>query len=81
MVAREYPVGTVFEFDTLDELREFDPRFLENVDSEAFDNIVAALGCDKDDIRDVYPLKQGLTNLSCHIRVGDSCLLYTSRCV
>lgn len=38
---------------------------------EAFDNIVAALGCDKDDIRDVYPLKQGLTNLSCHIRVGD----------
>lgn len=56
MVAREYPVGTVFEFDTLDELREFDPRFLENVDSEAFDNIVAALGCDKDDIRDVYPL-------------------------
>ena len=76
MVAREYPVGTVFEFDTLDELREFDPRFLENVDSEAFDNIVAALGCDKDDIRDVYPLKQGLTNLSCHIRVGDSEYVY-----
>lgn len=76
MVAREYPAGTVFEFDTLDELREFDPYFLRNVDSEAFDNIVSALGCSKDDIRDVYPLKQGLTNLSCHIRVGDAEYVY-----
>lgn len=76
MVAREYPDGTVFEFDTLDDLREFDPHFLENVDSEAFDNIVAALGCRKDDIRDVYPLKQGLTNLSCHIRIGDDEYVY-----
>lgn len=76
MMACEYPAGTIYEFDTLDELREFDPNFLENVDSEAFDNIVAALGCSKDDIRDVYPLKQGLTNLSCHFRVGDAEYVY-----
>lgn len=76
MVAREYPAGAVFEFDTLDELREFDPYFLRNVDSEAFDNIVSVLGCSKDDIRDVYPLKQGLTNLSCHIRVGGAEYVY-----
>ena len=70
------PLESLQDVFSLDELREFDPRFLENVDSEAFDNIVAALGCDKDDIRDVYPLKQGLTNLSCHIRVGDSEYVY-----
>ena len=58
--------GTIFEFDSLDELKEFDPLFLENIDSEIFDNIVSVLGCTKTEIHDVYPLKQGLTNLSCH---------------
>lgn len=76
MVARPYPAEMVHEFDTLDELREFDSHFIENVDSLAFDNIVAALGCEKADICDVYPLKQGLTNLSCHVRVGDDEYVY-----
>lgn len=66
MTARRYPAGTIFEFDSLDEVRQFDPLFLENLDSEVFDNIVRVLGCKKGDIHDVYPLKQGLTNLSCH---------------
>ena len=70
MVVRPYEDGIIHEFDSLDELREFDPYFLSNVDSEVFDNIVAVLGCDKNDIHDVYPLKQGLTNLSCHFAVG-----------
>lgn len=76
MVAREYPRGVIHEFDSLDDLRDFDPQFLENVDSQAFDNIVSVLGCRKSDICDVYPLKQGLTNLSCHIRVGDQEYVY-----
>lgn len=66
MVVRPYSEGVINEFDSLDELRAFDPAFLENVDSEIFDNIVQVLGCDKSEIHDVYPLKQGLTNLSCH---------------
>ena len=76
MVARPYPAEMIHEFDALDDLREFDPHFIENVDSLAFDNIVAALGCEKTDIHDVYPLKQGLTNLSCHVRVGDGEYVY-----
>lgn len=76
MVAREYPEGVVHEFDSLDDLRAFDPQFLENVDSQAFDNIVSVLGCSKNDICDVYPLKQGLTNLSCHVRIGDDEYVY-----
>ena len=71
MVARRYPAGTIFEFDSLDEVRQFDPLFLENLDSEVFDNIVAVLGCEKSAIHDVYPLKQGLTNLSCHFATAD----------
>ncbi len=76
MFARPYEPGDIHEFDSLDELRDFDPQFLENVDSEAFDNIVSVLGCKKSDICDVYPLKQGLTNLSCHFRVGDGEYVY-----
>lgn len=76
MEALKLPSGTVFEFDSLDQLNEFDPLFLENVDSEIFDNIVAVLGCDKTEIRDVYPLKQGLTNLSCHFATNDGEYVY-----
>ena len=71
MVAREYPRGMINEFDSLDQLRNFDPRFMENVDSRIFDNIVSILHCDKDDIHEFWPLKQGLTNLSCHFSVGE----------
>lgn len=76
MVARPYSAEMVHEFDALDDLREFDPHFIENVDLLAFDNIARALGCKKTDICDVYPLKQGLTNLSCHVRVGDAEYVY-----
>ena len=76
MVLRPYPAGAINEFDSLDELRAFDPHFLENVDSEIFDNIVAILGCTKAEIHDVYPLKQGLTNLSCHFATNDGEYVY-----
>lgn len=76
MMARRYPAGSIFEFDSLDEVRAFDPLFLENLDSEVFDNIVATLGCTKGEINDVYPLKQGLTNLSCHFATADGEYVY-----
>ena len=76
MVCRKYDSGIIHEFDSLDELREFDPFFLENVDSEVFENIVSVLGCEKSDVHDVYPLKQGITNLSCHFAVGGEEYVY-----
>ena len=76
MVLRPYPAGVINEFDSLDELRVFDPHFLENVDSEIFDNIVNVLGCTKAEIHDVYPLKQGLTNLSCHFATNSGEYVY-----
>lgn len=76
MIIRKYPPGTIYEFDSLDELRQFDPLFLENIDSEVFDNIERTLGCSKRDIGDIYPLKQGITNLSCHFRTPDGEYVY-----
>lgn len=76
MVVKKYSENAIFEFDSLDEVREFDPLFLENVDSEVFNNIVSILQCNKNDIRNVYPLKQGLTNLSCHFEVNNQEYVY-----
>lgn len=76
MVMRPYPTGVINEFDSLDELRAFDPHFLDNIDSEIFDNIVSILNCSKAEIHDVYPLKQGLTNLSCHFATNDGEYVY-----
>ena len=76
MEARKFEPGMIYEFDSLDEMKDFDPLFLENIDSEIFDNICAVLGCKKSEIRDVYPLKQGLTNLSCHFATDDGEYVY-----
>lgn len=76
MRMKKYPSDYIFEFDSLDEVRKFDPYFLENINSKIFDNIEAVLKCDKNDVSDVYPLSQGLTNLSCHFRVGDEEYVY-----
>ena len=76
MVINRCETGTIFEFDSLDELREFDPLFLENIESAIFDNIVSVLGCTKSEIHDVYPLTQGLTNLSCHFATNSGEYVY-----
>lgn len=76
MVIRKYPAGVIYEFDSIDELRTFDPNFIENIDSEVFDVITRVLGCKKSEISDFFPLKQGITNLSCHFRVGDAEYVY-----
>ncbi|QPL05835.1 MULTISPECIES: phosphotransferase [Actinomyces] len=76
MVVRPYPEGVINEFDSLDELRAFDPGFMENLDSEVFTHIALTLGCDPNDVSDFYPLKQGITNLSCHFSVGDDEYVY-----
>ncbi len=64
MRIRRYAAGVLNEFDSLDDLRRFDPYFIDNVDSSILDNIESVLGCTRDAIRDITPIKQGLTNMS-----------------
>ena len=76
MDVRKLESGTVHEFDSLDEMKDFDPLFLENVDVDIFNHIESVLGCNRSEIRDVYALKQGLTNLSCHFTVDSGEYVY-----
>ena len=76
MAIRRYERPIIHEFDSLDDLREFDPLFLDNIDSAIIDNITGALGCSRAEICDVYPLKESLTNLSCHFSTNDGEYVY-----
>lgn len=70
MDIRRYPAGQVLEFDSVDELMEFDPSFLAKVECPALDNIVDVLGCERTQLHGFYPIKNGLTNLTFHFAVG-----------
>lgn len=49
----------ILEFDSLKELREFDPRYRNNTGSSVMRQIAAALSCEEQDIADIRPLKKG----------------------
>ena len=76
MEIRRYPEDVIHEFDSLAELETFDGNFITNVDSEIFDNIVSVLGCTREEIKDFCPLKQGITNLSCHFSTNEGEWVY-----
>ena len=76
MYIKRYDKGIINEFDSLDEVRDFDPTFIKNVNSQVFSNICSVLKCDVEEIHDIYPLKQGLTNLSFHFRTNSGVYVY-----
>lgn len=76
MVVRKYPDGIIWEFDSLDEVSVFDPAFIQNVDSEIFDNICSVLDCDRSAVCGVVPISQGLTNLSFKFEVHSAPYVY-----
>lgn len=64
MYIRKYDDGIIFEFDTLDDLRKYDPKYINNTDSRIIKNICSVLDCDEADIKNIIPIKKGLTNTS-----------------
>lgn len=62
--SREFSIGSIFEFDNIDDLRAFDSEFLLNVDSEIIENITETLHCNPNDISNIEVINAGLTNVS-----------------
>lgn len=56
--------GAVVEFNSIDDLRQFDSDFLYNVDSEIITNICNTLKCSPNDISNINVINAGLTNVS-----------------
>ncbi len=76
MYMRPYKKGEIREFDSLYQLQDFDPLFIENVASNVLDNICATLNCQRGDISNVKPIKKGLTNLSFYFECRGEAFVY-----
>lgn len=57
MKIRKYPNDYIFEFDTLDELREFDDTYVDDTRSEILKKVVGKLGVEQKAIREVRAFK------------------------
>lgn len=64
MEIKEYPADAIFEFDSLDELREFDSNYVNHTHSKIMNNIAKVLDCKESDILNFKAIKEGLTNTS-----------------
>ena len=66
----------VLEFDCIDDLRQFDSEFLENVDSEIIMNICKTIHCNPSEIVNIQVIQAGLTNVSFEFTVGNIRYVY-----
>lgn len=64
LFAKEYKEGEIIEFNSIEDLRQFDADFLYNVDSDIINNICATLNCNPNSIKDIHVINAGLTNVS-----------------
>ena len=56
--------GNVYEFENLEELRQFDPSYLRASNSSIMQEIAKILGSEESEIDNIKPLKVGMTNHS-----------------
>lgn len=66
MYINRYSNDVIKEFDSLEELRDFDERYINNTGSSIFANIRKILDCEDKDIINIKTIKEGLTNMSFH---------------
>ena len=62
LYARKYPSGSIEEFESLEELREYDPSYLEKSRSEILEIIMSVFDVELHDISGFTTLKEGMTN-------------------
>ena len=73
---RKYPDGVIQEFDSLDELRQFDGKYINNTDYQIFKNITSVLGCKEEEIVNIVPIKSGQINTSFRFEVCGETFVY-----
>ena len=68
--------GEILEFDSMDELKVFDPDYIYHNRVRVFENICRVLGCKITDIEEMSVIKKGLNNQSFKFRVGSDYYIY-----
>ena len=76
MEIKVYPDDVIFEFDSLDDLRKFDASYINNTHSRIMKNITSCLNCNEEDILNLKPIKEGITNTSFAFEVNRKKYVY-----
>lgn len=76
MAVKVYPNGTIYEFDSLEELRQFDNYYVRDTHSRIMRNICRILSCREEDVSGFRAIKEGLTNTSFVFEVGGKKYVY-----
>lgn len=66
----------ILEFDSMDELKAFDPEYIYNNRVHVFENICRILCCEISDIQDMTTIKKGLNNQSFKFKVNGEYYIY-----
>ncbi len=76
MYIKQCKDGDILEFDSMDELKVFDPDFIAHNNIKIFENICNVLNCSIQDIKDIEVIKKGLNNRSFKFLVNDNYYIY-----
>jgi len=76
LYAKLYEENQIQEFDSLEDLRQFDQGFLNNIDSNIVQNICSQLRCIPNEITNIDIIEKGLTNVSFKFSVNNTEYVY-----
>lgn len=76
MWIRQCTPDEILEFDSLEELKQFDPDYISYNRIRVFENICKVLHCSPSDIKDIVPIKKGLNNRSFKFICKDQYYVY-----
>lgn len=79
MYIKKYDAEDIKEFDSLEELRIFDEKYVTNSDSKIFQNICGVLKCNEEEIKDIKPIKTGMTKTSFKFSQNGKSYVYRHR--
>lgn len=71
MYINQQPANQVYEFENLEELRQFDTRYQTHSDNKALELVSRILQVEESEIQDIRCLKSGMTNKSFLFKVHD----------
>ena len=76
MYIKQCEDGEILEFDSMEELKQFDPQFIRHNKVKVFENICTTLGCDLCDIENIEVIKKGLNNRSFKFTCNGKAYIY-----
>lgn len=76
LYAKRYYNKEILEFESVEDLKNFDQDFLMNIDSFIVSNICSVLKCEPNDILNIEVIQKGLTNVSFKFMVHNIYYVY-----